>query len=139
MSESPVLLLDTCAMIYIAGGTRLEAEASKAILQAAENVQLHVSPISAWEVGLAVARNRINTPLSAIDYFNTFLTRTGARLCGLDPEILVNATALPGVVHKDPIDRILIATARFYNHVLVTSDRAILAYGEAGHVKILAC
>lgn len=139
MPVGPTLLLDTCAVIYIAGGSRLEAEASRAILQAAENAHLHVSAISAWEIGMAIARNRINTPLSAIDYFKTFLARTGASVCGLVPEILINATALPGIVQKDPIDRMLIATARYHDHVLVTSDRAILIYGDAGHVKVLAC
>ncbi|MNF14334.1 hypothetical protein D3C80_2165180 [compost metagenome] len=42
-------------------------------------------------------------------------------------------------VHNDPIDRILIATAREYDLTIITRDRAILDYGAAGHVRTLAC
>jgi PIN domain nuclease of toxin-antitoxin system len=37
------------------------------------------------------------------------------------------------------MDRLLIETARSQDLTLVTSDRAILAYGTEGHVKTLAC
>jgi PIN domain nuclease of toxin-antitoxin system len=36
-------------------------------------------------------------------------------------------------------DRILIATAREFAAPLVTRDREMLAYGEAGNVSVLAC
>ncbi|MGA1802586.1 PIN domain-containing protein [Rhizobium sp. HT1-10] len=53
--------------------------------------------------------------------------------------IFITSCALPRPVHKDPIDRILIATAREHDLTIITRDRAILAYGAAGHVKTLAC
>jgi len=46
---------------------------------------------------------------------------------------------LPQLIHKDPIDRILIATARENDLTIITRDRAILSYGAAGHVRTLAC
>ena len=82
----------------------------------------------------------VDTTLTALRYFNTFLERTGSQLCALDPEVLTQSISLPGQFHKDPMDRILVATARLYGFTLVTSDRAILAYGSrAGHVKTLEC
>ncbi|MGV8938844.1 MAG: hypothetical protein ACOH2J_17130 [Allorhizobium sp.] len=46
---------------------------------------------------------------------------------------------LPQPIHRDPIDRILIATAREQDLTIITRDRAILSYGALGHVKVLAC
>lgn len=139
MNEQGVLLLDTCAMIQIAGPTPFQADTAQTVEQAAMSGRLRVSPISAWEIGMAVALGRINTTLTALGYFNTFLERTGSQLCALDPEVLIQSISLPGRFQKDPMDRILVATARHYGFTLVTSDRAILAYGRQGHVRALAC
>jgi PIN domain nuclease of toxin-antitoxin system len=37
------------------------------------------------------------------------------------------------------MDRILIATARELAATLVTRDRAIIAYGEQGNVRVVVC
>ena len=46
----------------------------------------------------------------------------------------VESVLLPGEIHGDPADRMLVATARLNGWQLATRDRQILAYGEAGHV-----
>jgi PIN domain nuclease of toxin-antitoxin system len=46
---------------------------------------------------------------------------------------------LPGPVHGDPADRILIATARALDLTIVTRDSAILDYSARGHVRALPC
>ena len=61
------------------------------------------------------------------------------RLAELSPDILIAASFLPGTPPRDPMDRILIATARELAATLVTRDRAMLAYGEKGNVSVLAC
>jgi PIN domain nuclease of toxin-antitoxin system len=60
-------------------------------------------------------------------------------LAALSPEILIASSFLPGEPPSDPADRILLATARDLGAMLVTRDRAILAYGESGQVSTLAC
>ena len=139
MRETNELLFDTCAMIQIAGPVPLQADTAKAVENAAKTGRLRVSPISAWEIAMAVARGRINTTLTALRFFDTFLERTGSQLCALEPEVLTLSVSLPGQFHKDPMDRILVSTARHNGFTLVTSDSAILAYGKLGHVKVLAC
>ena len=57
----------------------------------------------------------------------------------MEPNLLIESSYLPGKFHKDPVDRILVATARFHGYALVTSDRAILNYGQEGYLKTLAC
>lgn len=52
-------------------------------------------------------------------------------------EILLEAAYLPGDMHRDPSDRWIVAAARHHVATLVTSDRRILAYADAGHVQAI--
>lgn len=139
MSNGPALLLDTCAVIFTAQEDAITDAAESAINKSSKLGQTHVSPITAWELGMSMARGRLKSPLPALEYFNLYVRRGGCLLCELTSEILVQASFLPGVFHRDPADRILVATARILDLVLVTRDRAILTYGAEGHVKTLAC
>lgn len=133
------LLLDTCAIIYMAEKPARIGNAKRAIAEAALEGKLYVSPISAWEIGKLAALGRIAASVNPIRFFRDFVSKSGADLAELSPEILVASSFLPGKPHKDPMDRILLATARDLNVELVTDDRAILAYGEEGHVRTLSC
>lgn len=139
MSEQPLLLLDTCAVIFAANGTPMPAEAENTISEAAFDGRLYVSPMSAWEIGIGVAKNRLKLPLPPLEFFNKFLKFMEARLSAVSPDILIESSNLPGETHKDPMDRILMATARNLDMIFVTRDQPILDYGAAGHLRTLAC
>ncbi len=133
------LLLDTCAIIFSSENQHLSPEVAAQIENAGALGMLFVSPISSWELGRSVSHRRLALATDPLNFFLQFIEVTSARLCSMGPEYLVASSFLPGPVHKDPFDRILIETARRENLWLVTSDRAILAYGRQGHVKTLAC
>ncbi len=61
----------------------------------------------------------------------------GPKLLPLTPEIAVLAGELPGGIHGDPADRIIVATARAHGFALLTTDEKILAYAKAGHVEAI--
>ena len=46
----------------------------------------------------------------------------------LSSKIAAEAYRLPGEFHRDPADRILVATARLESWTLLTADRRILDY-----------
>lgn len=129
-------LLDTCAMIWISQGDPI-AEDALARLETGSPVSL--SAMSAWELGVLVAKGRLASVKPPLRWFNDFVEAADLEVEAVTPDILVASSFLPGPVHNDPMDRILIATAREHDLTIVTRDRAILAYGEAGHVKTLAC
>jgi len=60
-------------------------------------------------------------------------------LAGMPPDLLIESSYLPGSPPRDPADRIIIATARAYGMSIVTRDRVILGYSEAGFVRTIAC
>ena len=67
------------------------------------------------------------------------MARPGIRLAALTPEIAIDASHLPGVFHSDPADRMIVATARRIGAAIVTRDRKILDYAEAGFVEAMVC
>jgi PIN domain nuclease of toxin-antitoxin system len=129
------LLLDTCALLWLAGGADMSPESRTAV--ASRN--LHVSPISAWEIANLVRKSRIAFTVPVARWFRQATDKMDAATPHLTVEILVNSCGLPGSPPDDPADRIIIATARETDMTLVTRDKQILEYSRAGHVRTLAC
>lgn len=139
MTNTP-LLLDTCAVIWLAGDERIAEEAEKVIVAAlAAGEPVFVSPITAWEIGLLTARGRISLPMSPQKWFQRFVEAPGVRLAAMPPDVLIGSSHLPGTHPKDPADRIIAATAREFDYRIVTRDRRLLAYAESGYCRALAC
>jgi PIN domain nuclease of toxin-antitoxin system len=140
MSTPNRLLLDTCAIIWIAHGQPIRPDAKQALNAAWETGQgVSVSPISAWELGLLTAKGKLAATQSATAIFGDVLATAGIKVEALTPGLLIESSFLPGNLHHDPADRILITTARALDLTLVTRDEAILDYAAHGHVRTLAC
>lgn len=134
------LLLDTNAAIWITQDHPLADTALQALTDAdKEGVSVFVSPITAWELGLLVARGKIALPANPDVWFERLLEAPNTKLAEMPPKVLIASCFLPDMPVKDPADRILVATARELGLALVTRDRALLTYSEAGHVKAIAC
>jgi PIN domain nuclease of toxin-antitoxin system len=100
---------------------------------------LRLSPITWWEVGLLVARGRLPLTAAPGRWLSAFVAAAGARVEPLDPDVLLDSTQLPGRPPADPADSVVIATARAAGYRIMTRDRRILAYAEAGHVAAIPC
>ena len=134
-----MLLLDSHAILWLDNGTPMAQQALDAIDTAAQEGEVLVSPISAWEIGLLVSKGRISLDLDALVWFERFLALPGVRLTPLTLGAAVLSSTLPGPFHGDPANRLLIATARELDCALVTRDRKILESAEAGAVKAIRC
>ena len=85
---------------------------------------------------MLAAKRRLQLGRPVTEWVRGALSASGLLLAELSAEIAVDACALPGDFHDDPADRIIVATARAIGATLYTKDRAILAYGRRGHVKV---
>ncbi|AUB81474.1 type II toxin-antitoxin system VapC family toxin [Candidatus Thiodictyon syntrophicum] len=90
---------------------------------------LAVSVISALEVAQLVKKGTLTLPLSLPDWFDAALTESAIECLALTPGLLHASTLLPDI-HKDPADRIIIATAQARNARLVTVDETIQTYPD---------
>lgn len=134
------LLLDTCALIWIVEDESIAPEAV-ALLNAANDAgaTTYVSPISAWEVGLLVARERLKLLITPQSWFRHVLETPHVRLAPMPADLLIDSSFLPGTPPRDPADRIIAATARDHGCTLLTRDRELLDYAEQGHVRVVEC
>lgn len=134
----PFLLLDTHALVWLMfGDKRLGKQAHEAIRKSARADRLLVSAITPWEIGVLVAKRRIDLRQDSLEWVNAALALPGLRLTPLEPEIAVASTNLPFEMHADPADRILAATTRHVGATLVTADHALLLLSKKGNFRAL--
>jgi len=118
------LLLDTCAVLALAGGA-LPESATEALRTSPRAL---VSPIVSWEIAIKVKSGKLALPLPPMVWVEAVTKRYQLEtIAGLDAALLCAAADLPDI-HRDPFDRVLVATALRQELVIVTSDRFIPGY-----------
>ena len=120
------LLLDTCALLWLASGSRNLSKDARRQIDAASSV--FVSPISAWEISLKVEKDELELPLEPEDWFGQAVEAHDLILSELSPEVLIFANRLPWH-HRDPADRFILSTAKMMRLTIVTGDKKFEAYG----------
>lgn len=134
------LLLDTCAMIYIAERTANSKRAIAAIQNAYDHSEaVYYSPISAWEIGQLVSRRRLTLAQAPSRWFQSSIARGALIEAVMTPDILIASSFLPDSPLRDPADKIIAATAREFDYTVLTSDRLLLDYARKGHLRAMPC
>ncbi|MEP9387971.1 type II toxin-antitoxin system VapC family toxin [Mesorhizobium sp. KR9-304] len=134
------ILLDTCAAIWITEEAKIDPSARTALDESAEaRLPVMVSPTSAWEMGMLIARRQVLAAISVRSWFDSLLVPPYSEVAELTIDILVNSSFLPGDPPRDPFDRLFIATAREHGYRIMTRDRKILDYANQGHVQVIPC
>lgn len=127
------MVLDTHIWVWWVQGDAQLTPDQRQTIQANEAGGLGVSAISCWEVAKLVAGSRIDFGRSASEWLATALAYPGVALLPLTPEIAVESCNLPGRIHRDPADQIIVATARVAKCPLMSVDTKILAYPHVEH------
>lgn len=130
-----MIVLDTHALVWWASG---DSQLSRAALEAIETEnrdgEILVSAISAWEVAMLVKAGRLALTMDTAAWLDTVGQVPAVRFVSVDVRISVRSVDLPGEFHKDPADRLIVATAQHYSAPLVTADTKIHHYP---HVKTI--
>jgi len=130
-----LIVLDTHAWVWwISSPERLSEKAQTEIEQAMETKEIHISSISAWEVALLVRKGRLELSLPAEDWVARSEALPFLDFVPVDNHIAMRSVHLPGELHDDPADRIIIATALTLGAPLVSKDSKIRSYR---HVKTI--
>ncbi len=102
----------------------------KAIIDRIESSEeTAVSAISIWEVALLEKRNRIELLIPVDQWFGEALAGSNIQSLDVTSDIAYLAATLPEH-HKDPADRIIIATSILHNTKLVSLDSVFPLYTE---------
>lgn len=134
-----LLVLDTHVWYWFVSGRadRLARSMPRRIERAVAAGRAFVSAISAWELGMLIAKGRLTLSMDVADWIDASREPPGIRVADVTPEIAIDGSRLPGFAHGDPADRIIVATTRSLGAALVTCDERILEYGDADVVRLV--
>jgi PIN domain nuclease of toxin-antitoxin system len=130
-----MLLLDTHVWIWSAEGDerRVGRRTQQLLLRAEAQDGIRVSPVTLFELAAlhTSARLRLARPLE--QWTRDALAARGIRLAELTASVAVDAGSIPRDSLSDPLDRLLVSTARQLGATFLTADAQILRYATVTH------
>lgn len=124
-----MVLIDTHILVWwVTGSDSLSSTAHNSLENSIKDSEVLISSISAWEIAMLVDKERLVLAMDIETWLDEVSQIEGVRFVLVDNEIGVKSTQLPGQFHKDPADRMIVATARKFAIPLVTADEKILDY-----------
>jgi PIN domain nuclease of toxin-antitoxin system len=129
---SDQLLLDTHIALWLDSGDRsLRPDTRTAIDECwGQGGRIYLSAVSVWEIAMLVDGGRVALDGSVAAWTARFFDRPGIEAVPLSLGAAMRSYDLPELEHRDPADRLLIATAIEIGCPLVTYDRRIRRFGE---------
>lgn len=119
-------LLDTHAWIWWLHGDRRLGKATQAALDdLPAAARPAISSISLWEVATLVELGRLELPLPLEQWFERAADPRTVQVLPITPAIAAEVARLPEGFHRDPADRLIVATSRVLGYPIVTRDRAM--------------
>jgi PIN domain nuclease of toxin-antitoxin system len=126
------LLLDTHVVLWLDSGDERLTPATRALIDGSWQAggTIYLSAVTAWEVALLVDNGRVELDLPAAAWVERFLDRPGVEVVPLGHAAACRAYQLPHLEHRDPADRLLIATAIELACPLVTYEARIERFAK---------
>ena len=134
-----MLLLDTHTWIWTVEGNprRIGRQARRLLSRAQSDGNIHVSPVSCFEITALHASGRLRLTRSPAQWIRDALEVYGVRVAEMSVDVALDAGSITRAALADPLDRLLVVTARQLDATFLTSDTQILAYAAAtGIVRV---
>ncbi|HZM97463.1 MAG TPA: type II toxin-antitoxin system VapC family toxin [Vicinamibacterales bacterium] len=134
-----MLLLDTHVWVWSANGdtSRVGPRSRLLLLKAEAREAIRVSPVTIFELSALHRSGRLRLARPLEQWVGDSLGAAGVRVAELTSSVAVDAGSIPRTALADPLDRLLVSTARHLDAVFVTADRQILEYAsETGNVRV---
>jgi len=126
MAAEVSVILDTCALLWLASGSKKLSRA--ALKEINEAPAIYVSAISGFEISLKVSSGKLELAHPVEKWFGQVVDHHGLTILPLALDVCIAAAKLPAV-HDDPFDRFIIATAKLHDLTVVTTDEQFEKYG----------
>jgi PIN domain nuclease of toxin-antitoxin system len=121
-----LILLDTHVWIWwVSNPDLLSSQADTLINKAMVERKIYISSISVWEVAMLVVKERLQLTLDVKDWIRSCESLPFIQFVPVSNPIAIEAVFLPEKPLSDPADRIIVATARALDLVLITKDKKI--------------
>jgi len=131
-----VIVLDTHVWLWwLSNPEKLTPAATQRIDREVNDGQICISSISAWEIAMLVSKGRLELSIDVVDWLAVSESLPYIKFVPIDDRIAVQSVQLRGILHNDPADRIIIATAITLNTSVVSSDKKILAHSFVKSIR----
>lgn len=134
-----MLLIDTHVWLWsVEGDVRRVGRRTRQLLARAESREaIRVSPATLFELTALHTHGRIRLACPPEQWVRESLAAAGVRIAELTPAIAIDAGTIPRAALSDPLDRLLVSTARQLDAIFLTSDARILDYASStGAVRV---
>ena len=122
------ILIDTHIFLWLIEDSRRLSNKYRQIIHNLDN-EIFLSVVSVWECVIKYQTGKLNFPSSPETYLPMQRRKHLIKTLNVDENSIVRLINLP-LLHKDPFDRLIISQALQHDLLLMTEDRAILAYPE---------
>ena len=122
-----MILLDSCVLLWLPLGTEKLPGGVLQAIRSTPRGQRWVCPLSAYEIAIKAKRGKLGLPLPASTWFTRVCEERGLTPLPLTAEVCLAAAELPDI-HRDPVDRLIVAQALQHGLRILTSDRTIPRY-----------
>ena len=126
MATEVSVILDTCALLWLASGSKKLSRA--ALKEINEAPAIYVSAISGFEISLKVSSGKLELSYPVEKWFGQVVEHHGLTVLPLALDVCIAAANLPPI-HDDPFDRFIIAVAKLHDLTVVTTDEQFKKYG----------
>jgi PIN domain nuclease of toxin-antitoxin system len=126
------VLLDTHIALWLDSGDERLRPTTRDLIDVRwrNGATVLISAVSAWEIALLVDAGRIDLDCPVEAWIDRFVDRPGIETIPLSSRAASRAYRLHELEHRDPADRLLIATAIEQDCPLITYDSRIVRFGE---------
>ena len=130
-----MILLDTHVLIWLLEDSeRLGASAREAIR--ANTGRITLSAMTFWELSMLQSKRQMSLSVPLPVLLEKVIGESLMTIVPVTAEIAMDANSLPSL-HGDPVDRLLMATARNLDCPLMTADHVVREYARAAHVQVI--
>lgn len=130
-----MILLDTHTLIWwLKNSPKLSSKARSAISKSLKDKSVFVSSISIWEICMLFKNGEIEFGMDITEWIKQLENTPEITFVPVDNEVASKSVFLQNFTHKDPADRIIVATALSLGCPLVTKDSKIHAYKKVESV-----
>lgn len=132
-----MIVLDTHTLIWWVDSPQKLSYKARKIIDGEKRKEgnILVSSISTLEIYRLVKNGKLQLINDVDSWLEKIENLSAVRFIPVDNRIAAKSVNLPDFSHKDPADRIIIATAQIMGATLITSDKKILSYKHVQTLK----
>jgi PIN domain nuclease of toxin-antitoxin system len=127
-------LLDTHALVWALDNPEQIPARCRRLLLERTSLPLGIAAISLWEIATKASAGKLILDKPLGDWLAAAVRPPFVTILPLDERVAVESSQLPAPFHRDPADRMIVATARVHGLTLLTKDEAIRDYA---HVRTM--